>query len=155
LFERLWVTRVLEKIGFQTGRLSNKTSTVAPLHMSSFSRVISPLRVEQGRLQSIQTPFATLVILRGRRMASGKPSNASGIPHEIRTAAEPRQQSLYPVRLSHITQVNPTIRLLRLSIPRPKAEESLGEPNPDVCIPEPRSLSRTDECRDILHTSDP
>jgi len=39
------------------------------------------------------------------------------IPHELRTAAEPRQNRLYPVRLSHVEQVNPSVRLLQLTIP--------------------------------------
>lgn len=39
------------------------------------------------------------------------------IPHELRTAAEPRQNRLYPVRLSHVEQVNPSVRLLQLAIP--------------------------------------
>lgn len=39
------------------------------------------------------------------------------IPHELRTAAEPRQNKLHTVRLSHIEQINPTVRLLRLTLP--------------------------------------
>lgn len=39
------------------------------------------------------------------------------IPHELRTAAEPRQNQLYPVRLSQVDQINPSIRLLRLALP--------------------------------------
>ncbi|KAJ5454443.1 uncharacterized protein N7458_005399 [Penicillium daleae] len=39
------------------------------------------------------------------------------IPHELRTAAEPRQNRLYPVHLSHVEQVNPSIRLLQFTIP--------------------------------------
>lgn len=39
------------------------------------------------------------------------------IPHELRTAAEPRQNRLYPVRLSHVELVNSSIRLLRFTIP--------------------------------------
>lgn len=41
----------------------------------------------------------------------------SGIPHKLRTAAEPRQNRLYAVRLSHIEQVNPSVRLFQLTIP--------------------------------------
>ncbi|KAF3893845.1 hypothetical protein GTR04_2416 [Trichophyton interdigitale] len=37
-------------------------------------------------------------------------------PHELRTATEPRQNSLYKLRVSHISQVNPTIRLIRFNI---------------------------------------
>ena len=39
------------------------------------------------------------------------------IPHELRTAAEPRQNRLFPVRLSHVEQINPSVRLLQLAIP--------------------------------------
>ncbi|KAK2871623.1 hypothetical protein FQN49_002995 [Arthroderma sp. PD_2] len=37
-------------------------------------------------------------------------------PHELRTAAEPRQDSLYRLRVSHVSQVNPTIRLIRFNV---------------------------------------
>lgn len=39
------------------------------------------------------------------------------MPHLVRTAAEPRQNRLYTVRLSHIDEVNPTVRLIQLTIP--------------------------------------
>jgi hypothetical protein len=39
------------------------------------------------------------------------------IPHELRTAAEPRQNRLHPVRLSHIEQINPSVRLLQFALP--------------------------------------
>lgn len=44
-------------------------------------------------------------------------SREDSIPHELRTAAEPRQNQLYPVRLSQVDQINPSIRLLRLALP--------------------------------------
>ncbi|KGO73348.1 Riboflavin synthase-like beta-barrel [Penicillium italicum] len=40
------------------------------------------------------------------------------VPHELRTAAEPRQNRLHPVRLSHIEQVNPSVRLLQFALPQ-------------------------------------
>ncbi|KAJ5503985.1 Riboflavin synthase-like beta-barrel [Penicillium fimorum] len=40
------------------------------------------------------------------------------IPHELRTAAEPRQNRLHPVRLSHIEQINPSVRLLQFALPQ-------------------------------------
>ncbi|KAL2215976.1 hypothetical protein M432DRAFT_552736 [Thermoascus aurantiacus ATCC 26904] len=46
------------------------------------------------------------------------------VPHEVRTAAEPRQNRLYTVRLSQIVQVNPMIRLLRLTLPPPATEQT-------------------------------
>ncbi len=39
----------------------------------------------------------------------------SSLPHEERTAAEPRENRLEPVILSNIRQINDSIRLLRLS----------------------------------------
>jgi hypothetical protein len=39
------------------------------------------------------------------------------VPHLVRTAAEPRQNRMYTVRLSHIDEVNPTVRLIQLAIP--------------------------------------
>lgn len=49
-----------------------------------------------------------------RKMATVKDS----IPHIIRTAEDPRQRGIWSARLSKIDQVNPKIRLLRLSLPR-------------------------------------
>lgn len=60
-----------------------------------------------------QPPQITQSAIRRQMFASGKTS----VPHEVRTAAEPRQNRLYNVRLSHIEQVNPSIRLLQLTIP--------------------------------------
>lgn len=40
------------------------------------------------------------------------------IPHIIRTAEDPRQLGIWSASLSKIEQVNPKIRLLRLSLPR-------------------------------------
>ncbi|EFQ98657.1 hypothetical protein MGYG_01679 [Nannizzia gypsea CBS 118893] len=37
-------------------------------------------------------------------------------PHELRTATEPRQNSLYKLRVSQISQINPTIRLIQFNI---------------------------------------
>ncbi|KAF3388458.1 Oxidoreductase NAD-binding domain-containing protein 1 [Penicillium rolfsii] len=49
------------------------------------------------------------------------------IPHELRTAAEPRQNRLYPVRLSHVEQVNPSIRLLQFAIPSHESKDDNGQ----------------------------
>ncbi|KAL4943383.1 hypothetical protein BDV06DRAFT_211134 [Aspergillus oleicola] len=37
--------------------------------------------------------------------------------HTVRTSAEPRQNRLFAVRLSHVEQANPTVRVLQLAIP--------------------------------------
>ena len=39
----------------------------------------------------------------------------SSLPHEDRTAFEPRENSLEPVVLSNIREVNDSVRLLRLN----------------------------------------
>ncbi|EPS33652.1 hypothetical protein PDE_08614 [Penicillium oxalicum 114-2] len=49
------------------------------------------------------------------------------IPHELRTAAEPRQNTLYPVRLSRVEQANSSVRLLQLTLPR--HDEAVNENN--------------------------
>ncbi|KAJ5296024.1 hypothetical protein PENANT_c021G09868 [Penicillium antarcticum] len=49
-----------------------------------------------------------------RQMSSEREDS---IPHELRTAAEPRQNRLHTVRLSHIEQVNPSVRLLQFALP--------------------------------------
>jgi hypothetical protein len=65
--------------------------------------------VVKGRVSSYfsisqRTSFA-------RRMATIR----SSLPHEERTAAEPRENQLEPVVLSNIREVNESIRLLRLN----------------------------------------
>jgi hypothetical protein len=60
------------------------------------------------------------------------------IPHETRTAAEPRQNKLHTVRLAHIEQINPSVRLLRLSL---TPEVPLGE---DVDVRFVLAISMTD-----------
>lgn len=49
-----------------------------------------------------------------RNMATVKDT----IPHIVRTAEDPRQKGIWSANLSRIEQVNPKIRLLRLSLPR-------------------------------------
>ncbi|KAL2860723.1 FAD-dependent oxidoreductase [Aspergillus lucknowensis] len=53
------------------------------------------------------------------------------IPHTVRTAAEPRQNRLFTVRISHIEEVNPTVRVLQLAIPSrvqdPGLPDEIGE----------------------------
>ncbi|KAF5861331.1 hypothetical protein ETB97_000368 [Aspergillus alliaceus] len=56
-------------------------------------------------------------------------SKKASVPHKLRTAAEPRQNTLYNVRISHIEEVNPTVRLLHLAIP-PRVQ-ALEEQNQD------------------------
>jgi hypothetical protein len=64
------------------------------------------------------------------------PPRKDSIPHETRTAAEPRQNKLYPVRLAHIEQINPTIRLLRLALPA----ESLSDDETVLTLPPPSKI---------------
>ncbi|EEQ88176.2 uncharacterized protein BDCG_03296 [Blastomyces dermatitidis ER-3] len=61
----------------------------------------------------------------------------TGLPHKLRTAQEPRQNMLYKVRLSSITQANPTVRLLRLAIGRnpTECESNHGQSRPFHFLP--------------------
>ncbi|WEW57654.1 hypothetical protein PRK78_003121 [Emydomyces testavorans] len=59
----------------------------------------------------------------------------TNVPHETRTSAEPRQNSLHPVRLSYIKQVNSTIRLLRFTIPSQSDNENLNASRSSAPIP--------------------
>ncbi|KAL5044753.1 hypothetical protein BDW71DRAFT_198659 [Aspergillus fruticulosus] len=72
---------------------------------------------------------------------SSPPSRKLSVPHTVRTAAEPRQNRLYPVRLSHIEQANPTVRLLQLalspSVQDPESQDQLEESEDDTTLPEP------------------
>ncbi|KAJ5769907.1 uncharacterized protein N7511_001958 [Penicillium nucicola] len=68
----------------------------------------------------ITSPFITRANqLRSMSRASSQMSSQKedSIPHELRTAAEPRQNRLHRVRLSHVEQVNPSVRLLQLALP--------------------------------------
>ena len=69
-----------------------------------------------------------------RSMAMGSPRSGSGIPHKVRTAIEPRQRNLYPVRLSTISQVNSTVRLLRLNLLPSSAGAETGAGQATVCV---------------------
>ncbi|KKK19443.1 hypothetical protein P175DRAFT_0511810 [Aspergillus ochraceoroseus IBT 24754] len=51
------------------------------------------------------------------------PARKVSVPHTVRTAAEPRQNRLFTVRLSHIEQANPTVRLLQLTIPASNVQD--------------------------------
>ncbi|OOQ91080.1 hypothetical protein PEBR_02411 [Penicillium brasilianum] len=76
--------------------------------------------------RSLRRPLSTILpititITPGTLRGVMSSQREDSIPHKLRTAAEPRQNRLYPVRLSHVEQVNPSIRLLQFTIP---AEES-------------------------------
>lgn len=51
----------------------------------------------------------------------------SSLPHEERTAAEPRENRLEPVILSHIRQINNSIRTLRLQAVDPNHVIKVGQ----------------------------
>lgn len=53
------------------------------------------------------------------------------IPHEIRTAAEPRENVLEPVVLTNVREVNDSIRLFRLNAADPNhtIQASASEPS--------------------------
>jgi hypothetical protein len=93
---------------------SLKPNLVASYLMKSFRpcsiiprlRITSPLVSRTNQLRSIASTSS--------QMSSQKEDS---IPHELRTAAEPRQNRLHSVRLSHVEQVNPSVRLLQLALP--------------------------------------
>ncbi|KAL5359545.1 hypothetical protein BJX96DRAFT_148644 [Aspergillus floccosus] len=71
-----------------------------------------------------------------RRQMSSPTGKKTSIPHVVRTAAEPRQNRLYNVRLSHIEQANPTVRLLHLTLP-PQVQSLESHEDPESDQPEP------------------
>jgi hypothetical protein len=87
--------------------------------MKSFSlcslalRSAVPLRIIRPIIRPSQLGFRSISRTTGQMTSQRDES----IPHELRTAAEPRQNRLYPVRLSHIEQVNPSVRLLQFTLP--------------------------------------
>ncbi|CAG7979114.1 unnamed protein product [Penicillium nalgiovense] len=72
-----------------------------------------PLRIIRPITRPSQLGFRSISRTTGQMTSQRDES----IPHELRTAAEPRQNRLYPVRLSHIEQVNPSVRLLQFTLP--------------------------------------
>lgn len=52
--------------------------------------------------------------------------SSASLSHELRTAAEPRQNRLHSFRLSYVEQINTAVRLIRLSLP-PIGEPDEGE----------------------------
>ncbi|RAL01061.1 FAD-dependent oxidoreductase [Aspergillus ibericus CBS 121593] len=68
---------------------------------------------------------------------SSPTSRKGSQPHQLRTAAEPRQNRLYNVRLSHIEQVNPSVRLLQLTIPPEVQDEAEGPELDQTTPPQP------------------
>ncbi|PLB55263.1 hypothetical protein P170DRAFT_432793 [Aspergillus steynii IBT 23096] len=63
----------------------------------------------------------------------------TSVPHLERTAAEPRQNRLYNVHLSHIEQVNPSVRLFQLAIP-PQNVETPESDDAESSAPQPFSF---------------
>ncbi|KAL3464697.1 hypothetical protein BJX64DRAFT_286180 [Aspergillus heterothallicus] len=58
---------------------------------------------------------------------SSPTTRKASVPHTVRTAAEPRQNRLFTVRLSHIEDINSTVRILRLTIPPNVQDPGLQE----------------------------
>lgn len=87
---------------------------IRPLHQPILQAALH-LRGRYRPLPIATSFIAVTVTVTARKMSSQREDS---IPHELRTAAEPRQNRLYPVRLSHVEQINPSIRLLQLAIPQ-------------------------------------
>ncbi|KAL4896738.1 hypothetical protein BDV59DRAFT_171361 [Aspergillus ambiguus] len=82
-------------------------------------------------------PSQTPRFARVRRQMSSPSSKKPSIPHVVRTAAEPRQNRLYNVRLSHIEQANPTVRLLQLTLPPQASTPEESQEDAESDQPEP------------------
>lgn len=54
--------------------------------------------------------------------------NHDSVPHEDRTAAEPRQNVVEPVTISYIRDINSTTRVLRLTPEDPTHTIKVGLP---------------------------
>ncbi|CAG8194903.1 unnamed protein product [Penicillium olsonii] len=62
---------------------------------------------------------------RASQIAQMSSKREDSIPHELRTAAEPRQNRRHPVQLSHVEQINPSVRLLHFTLSQ---ENNNGQP---------------------------
>ncbi|KAF7592189.1 hypothetical protein BBP40_000530 [Aspergillus hancockii] len=101
------------------------------------------------RCRQLHKPSPNLILSHKRHSSvirqemSSPTSKKISVPHKLRTAAEPRQNTLYNVRLSHIEEVNPTVRLLHLAIPprgqiveeQDRDDEELGQSQPFTFSP--------------------
>ncbi|KAJ5868737.1 hypothetical protein N7534_003290 [Penicillium rubens] len=83
-----------------------------------------PLRITRPIIRPSQLRFRSISITT-EQMTSQRDES---LPHELRTAAEPRQNRLYPVRLSHIEQVNPSVRLLQFALPSQENNDNNQQP---------------------------
>ncbi|KAF9883150.1 hypothetical protein FE257_004035 [Aspergillus nanangensis] len=90
------------------------------------------------------TTTTPLFQIHQRLMSSPNPTRkTSSVPHKVRTAAEPRQNRVYNVRLSHIEQASSTVRLLHLTIPpqiqnpeeSQEADSEPDQPEPFAFLP--------------------
>ncbi|KAE8351933.1 hypothetical protein BDV28DRAFT_136113 [Aspergillus coremiiformis] len=92
------------------------------------------------RCRPLYRPSPNLILSHKRRSPvirhemSSLTSKKISVPHKLRTAAEPRQNTLYNVRLSHIEEVNPTVRLLHLT-KQSQDDEEPDEPQPFTFFP--------------------
>lgn len=77
------------------------------------------------------------------QMLSTKKTKTKSIPHEERTATEPRQNRLYTVRLSNIEKINPSVRLLHLTIPPNESEGEADVEDEEVVLPSRSTHTRT------------
>ncbi|OQE15780.1 hypothetical protein PENFLA_c030G00095 [Penicillium flavigenum] len=83
-----------------------------------------PFRIIRPIIRPSQLGFRSISRTTGQMTSQRDDS----IPHELRTAAEPRQNRLHPVRLSHIEQVNPSVRLLQFALPSQENNDNNEQP---------------------------
>lgn len=104
------------------GSLRPSARSILPARLHVFFRCYQPRPPFGPRLTTVNSA--------ARNMSSAREDS---VPHEVRTAAEPRQNRLYTVRLSQIVQVNPMIRLLRLTLPPPATEQTQTQEVWNLC----------------------
>ncbi|KAJ5570058.1 Riboflavin synthase-like beta-barrel [Penicillium hispanicum] len=85
-------------------------------------------RIQRPALHLPRLSPPRIQFLSGTARCQMSSQREDSIPHELRTAAEPRQNRLYPVRLSHVDQVNPSVRLLQLAIPSQENPDEESQP---------------------------
>ncbi|BDD58525.1 hypothetical protein MAP00_003795 [Monascus purpureus] len=93
--------------------------------MNTYSRLLFPKQLRHRRFYNHHVKMVQRDISIPRE---------DSIPHEVRTSSEPRQNRLYNARLSCIHQVNPNVRLLRLTIPQDQGDE-LDKQQPFTFLP--------------------
>lgn len=98
-------------------------------HMQRFSTISSRILSPHLARTTIKRTMATIV--------------HNSIPHEDRTASEPRQHQIEPVTITHIREINATTRVLRLSPTDPNHTINVRCPSRSMHQSQTQHLTRT------------